>query len=106
MRSRCSGVSGGNESTTVRTCSANTSAVRSMVSGWVMLGVNSCAVRAGCLREGGTDSGESVASISGAVAVGRACLTLFCALVVMSCCFEWFGLSVRYVFLSSGATVT
>jgi hypothetical protein len=88
MRSRCSGVSGGNESTTVRTCSVSTVAARSRVSGSVML-----------------DLGESVASVSGVVAVGCACSALFCVLVVPSRCFEWFGFSVRYVFLSSGITM-
>jgi hypothetical protein len=74
MRSRCSGVSGGDESTTARTCSASTAAALSWVAG----------------------------SISGAVAVGRACSALLRVLVVLSRCFEWFGLSVRYFLLSLG----
>ena len=94
MRSRCSGVSGGNESTTVWTCSASIVAARSRVVGSVMLG-GPCAVRPGCLWEGGSDLGESMASISGGVAVGRACSALLCVLVVLS--FELFGLPVRYV---------
>lgn len=44
MRSRCSGVSGGNESTTVWTCWARTMA-RSGIVGSLMLG-GACAVRA------------------------------------------------------------
>lgn len=75
MRSCCSGVSGGNASTTARTCSASTAAARSWVAG----------------------------SMSGGVAVGRACSARLWVLVVLSRCFEWFGLSVRYVFLSSGS---
>jgi hypothetical protein len=102
MRSRCWGVSGGNESTTVRTCSASTVAARSGVSGSVMLGGSPWVVRTGCLSERGSDLGESVASISGAVAVGRACSALLCVLAVLSRFFEWFGLFIRYVFLSSG----
>lgn len=101
MRSRCSGVSGGNESTTVRTCSASTVAARSRVSGSVVLGGGPCAARPGCFREGGSDLDELVVSISGAVAVGRSCSALLC---VLAGCFEGFGLSVRYVSLSSGTT--
>jgi hypothetical protein len=74
MRSRCSGVSGGNESTTARTCSASTAAARSWVAG----------------------------SISDAVAVGRACSALLRVLVVLNRFFEWFGLFVRYFLLPSG----
>jgi hypothetical protein len=54
-------------------------------------------VRTGCLREGGNDVGEVVASISDAVAVGRACSALLGVLVVLSRCCEWFGLFVRYI---------
>ena len=96
MRSRYSGVSGGNESTTARTYSGRTVAGRSGVAGSVMLGGSPCAVRTGCLREGSSDLGGSVVSISGAVAVGRACSALLRVLVVLSRCCEWFGLSVRY----------
>jgi hypothetical protein len=95
MRSRCSGVSGGNESTMARTCSASTAA-RSRVAGSVMLG-GPCGIQTGCLREDGSDPGESVASISGAVAVGRACSALVCVLLALSRCFEWLGLFVRYI---------
>lgn len=91
MRFRCSGVSGGNESTTARTYSGRTVAERSRVAGSVMLGGSPCAVGTCCLREGGSDLGESVASISGAVAVGRACSALLRVLVVLSRCCEWFG---------------
>jgi hypothetical protein len=70
-RSRCSGVSGGNESITARTCSASTAAC-SRVAAPVMLGGSPFAVWAGFLLR------ESVVSISGsAVAVGRACSALF-----------------------------
>jgi hypothetical protein len=103
MRSRCSGVSGGNESTTARTCSGSTAAARPRVAGSVTLGGSPCAVRTGCLREGGSDPpGESVALVSGAVAVGRACSALLRVLVVLSRCFEWFGLFVRYVSFLKG----
>jgi hypothetical protein len=60
MRSFCSGVSGGNESTTARTCSASTAAARS----WF--------------------AGSSVMSVSGAVTVGRGCSALLRVLVVLS----------------------
>jgi hypothetical protein len=99
MRSRCSGVSGGNESTMVRMCSANTVAARS-IAGSVMLGGGASAVGAGCVREGGGGPGGSVVSISGAAVVGCTCLTLLRVLLVLSRCFEWFGLPVRCVFLS------
>lgn len=66
-----------------RTCSASTAVVaRSGVAGLVVLGGGPCAGRTGCLRGGGSDPDESVTSISGAVAVGRA----------LSRCFERFGL--------------
>ncbi len=105
MRSRCSGVSGGNESTTVRTCSASTVVACSRVAGSVVLGADPSAVRMGCFWEGGSDLGESVMWISGAVAVGRVCLALLCVPGVLSRCFEWFGWPVRYVFLFSGKIV-
>jgi hypothetical protein len=75
MRSRCSGVSGGNKLTTARTCSARAVA-RSRVAGSVMLGGSSCAVWTGRLREDGSDLGGSVVSTSGAVAVGLGCSAL------------------------------
>ena len=101
MRSRCSGVSGGNESTTVRTCSARTVA-RSGIAGSLMLGGGACAVRAGCVRGCGSGPGELLASISGAVAVDRACSALLRVLLALGRCFEWFGLFIRCVFLSPG----
>jgi hypothetical protein len=85
----------------VRTCSASTAATRSGVVASVMLGGSSCAVRTGYLREGGTDPGESVASIPGALAVGRACSVFLRVLVALSGCFEWLGLFVRYISFSS-----
>lgn len=88
MRSRCSGVSGGNESTTVRTRSVSTVAARSGFSGSVVLGGDPCAARTGCFWEGGSDLGELVASIFRAVAVGCACSALLCVLAVLSRCFE------------------
>jgi len=102
MRSRCSGVSGGNESTTVRTCSARTVA-RSGIAGSLMLGGGACAVRAGCVRGCGSGPGELLASVSGAVAVDCACSALLRVLLVLGRCFEWFGLFIRCVFLSPGA---
>lgn len=59
MRSRCSGVSGGNESTMVRICSARTVAARCGVAGSVVHG-GAWVVRADCVREGGTGAGGSV----------------------------------------------
>lgn len=100
MRSRCSGVSGGNESTMTRTCSVSTAAC-SRVAGSVMLDGGSCGVRTG-FRECGSDRGELVVSVFGAVAVGGECSVLLRVLVVLSRCFEWFGLFVSCVFLSSG----
>jgi len=97
IRSRCSGVSGVSESTAAREYSGRTVGARSRVAGSVMFGGSPCAVRTGCLREGSSDLGESVASISGVVAVGRACSAFLRVLVVLSRCCEWFGLSVRYV---------
>ncbi len=102
MRSRCSGVSGGNESTMARTYSASTGAGRSRVAGSVLLGGGSCAVWAGCLREGGRDLGESVASICGAVVVGCACSALFRVLSAPGSRFEFLGFLVRCFFLFSG----
>ena len=51
MRSCCSGVSGGNESTMARTCSASTAAGCG-AAGSVMLGDGPGAVRTGCLGKG------------------------------------------------------
>jgi hypothetical protein len=102
MRSRCSGVSGGNESTTVRTCSARTAA-RSGIAGSVVLGGGAGAVRVGCVGGCGSGPGELLASISGVVAVGRACSAFLCVLLVLGRCCEWFGLCIRCFFLSPGA---
>ncbi len=63
----------------------------------MVLGGSPCAVRTGRLREGGSDPGESVASISGVVAVGRACSALLRILGVLRRCFVWFGLFIRCV---------
>lgn len=80
-----------------RTCWAGSAAVCSWVVGLVMLCGGPCAVQAGCLGESGSDTGESVASISSVVAVGRACSAFLRVLVVLSDCCEWFGLFVRYI---------
>src|SRR5947209_1690856 len=95
MRSRCSGVSGGNESTIVRICSARTVAACWGVAGSVVLG-RACVVGADCLRQGGTGAGGPVGSISGAV-VDCSCLVLLRVLLLLSRCFGLLGLSVRYV---------
>jgi hypothetical protein len=75
----------GKESTMVRTCSASTAAARSGIAGSLMLAGKPCA----------GDLSELAASISGPVAVGRACLALPCVFVVLSRCFERFVFSVR-----------
>jgi hypothetical protein len=100
MRSRCSGVSGGKESTTVLTCSVSTASVRSGVAGLVLLGGSLRGLRAGFLGEGGSDSVcGSVALMFDVVVAGRVCSALF-GFLVMLCCCEWCGL--RRVVLSSG----
>jgi len=101
MRSRCSGVSGGNESTMVRICSARTVATHWGVAGSVVLG-GACVVGADCVREGGIGAGGSVGSRSGAVVVGCACLALLHVLLLLSCCFEFLGLFVRCVSFPRG----
>ena len=55
-------------------------------------------------RQGGSDADELVASISGAVGVGRACSALLRVLVVLSRCFEWPGLFVRFISFLQWAT--
>ena len=101
MRSRWSGVSGGNESTMVRICSARTVAARWGVAGSVVLG-GDCVVGAGCVRKGCTGAGGSVGSISGAVVVGCACLALLRVLLLLSRCFDCLGLFVRCVSFPRG----
>ena len=85
----------------VRICSARTVAARWGVAGSVVLG-GDCVVGAGCVRESGTRAGESVGSISGAVVVDCTCLALLRVLLLLSRCFEFLGLFVRYVSFPRG----
>lgn len=94
MQSRCLGVSGGNESTMVRICSARAVSARWGVAGAVVLG-GACVVGADCVREGGMGAGGWVGLISGAVVVGCACLALLRVRLLLSRCFEFLGLFVR-----------
>lgn len=89
------------ESTMVRICLARTVLARWGVVGSVVLG-GACVVGADCVREGGTGAGGLVVSISGAVVVGCACLTLFRVLVLLSRWFEFLGLFVRWVSFPRG----
>lgn len=76
---------------------------RSGIAESVMLGGGSpCAVRTGCLGEGGSDAGESLVSISGAVAGGRARSAFVRVPAVLSGRFGRFGLFVRCISFPPG----
>ena len=103
MRSRCSGVRGGNLSTTARMCSASAVVARSEFARLVVL-VGACAVGVGRVRASGRGSGESVALTSGAVVACFACFAIFLVLLVLSGCFARFDLSVGMYFPFFGSS--